>query len=459
MKPEIPKNGNRIFQYLLINTLLATVTNMTVWFALVFFVYLQTQAVLATAIISGIYLVAISFTGFWFGGVVDRNKKKNVMLASSIISLASFITCFFIYISAGADAFKNMSNPILWIFIVAVMVGVVAGNLRSISLSTLVSVLIEEKKRDKANGLIGSTFGVAFLVVSVISGLLVGHSGMFLVLILASLITVLTAIHIFLIKIDEKNPQLNSAGEIDQNSSKLDIKGTIAAIKIVPGLLSLILFTTFNNFLGGVFMSLMDAYGLSLVSVEIWGLLWGILSTAFIIGGFLIAKFGLGKNPLWAMFRSNLIIWFVSIFFTIQPSIILLMIGMFIYLAVIPFIEAAEHTIIQKVVPLERQGRVFGFAQSIEQAASPLTSFLIGPIAQFIFIPFMTTGAGVGLIGGWFGTGPDRGIALVFTITGIIGLIVTLLAMRTKFYKQLSEEYAAEEIASKKELKIANQPK
>ena len=26
-------------------------------------------------------------------------------------------------------------------------------------------------------------------------------------------------------------------------------------------------------------MALMDAYGLSLVSVQVWGLLWGVLST------------------------------------------------------------------------------------------------------------------------------------------------------------------------------------
>jgi DHA3 family multidrug efflux protein-like MFS transporter len=88
----------------------------------------------------------------------------------------------------------------------------------------------------------------------------------------------------------------------------------------------------------------------------------------------------------------------------------------------------------QKVVPYERQGRVFGFSQSVEQAASPLTAFLIGPIAELIFIPFMTTGKGVALIGSWFGTGPDRGIALVFTLTGLIGLLLTLFAMNTKYY-------------------------
>ncbi|HXF62186.1 MAG TPA: hypothetical protein VNK95_11245, partial [Caldilineaceae bacterium] len=89
----------------------------------------------------------------------------------------------------------------------------------------------------------------------------------------------------------------------------------------------------------------------------------------------------------------------------------------------------------------ERQGRVFGFAQSLEQVASPIMSFLIGPIAQLIFIPFMTTGAGVELLGSWFGTGVDRGMALLFTATGAIGLAVTLLAMCSNAYRALSAHY------------------
>ena len=128
-------------------------------------------------------------------------------------------------------------------------------------------------------------------------------------------------------------------------------------------------------------------------------------------------------------------------FFTIQPWLVLLAVGMFIWITLVPFAEAAEQTIIQKVVPPERQGRVFGFGQSVEQAATPLTAFLIGPLAQYFFIPFMTTGAGADLIGDWYGVGQGRGIALVFTVTGAIGLIVTLLAMRSRSYKLLSKSY------------------
>jgi DHA3 family multidrug efflux protein-like MFS transporter len=137
------------------------------------------------------------------------------------------------------------------------------------------------------------------------------------------------------------------------------------------------------------------------------------------------------------------VLWIVTSLFAIQSSIVLLAIGMFIYMCLVPYIEASEQTILQKVVPYERQGRVFGFAQSVEQAASPLTAFLIGPIAQFIFIPFMTTGGGVDLIGDWFGTGSDRGIALVFILTGILGLILTIFALGSRYYRQLVASFAA----------------
>ena len=425
----------KTFYQILGNTVLANVTNMTVWFALIFFVYLETKSVTATSIISGIYLVMTASLGIWFGSLVDHNKKKKVMILSGVISLSIYIIGFIIYLIYPAETWKSPTSVTLWIFIPLLLVGVIAGNIRSIAVPTLVTILIPEDDRAKANGLTGTAFGIAFLICSAISGILVGMGGMFYVLILGIAMMILSILHLWFLVIPEK--------EIVhlEHQPKVDLRGTFAVVAAIPGLLALILFTTINNFLGGTFMGLMDAYGLSLVSVEVWGLLFAVISCGFIVGGLFIAKYGLGKNPLFAMFAANIVIWIISAVFTIQPSIILLFVGMLIYISVVPFIEAAEHTILQKVVPHERQGRVFGFAQSVEQSASPLTTFLIGPIAETFFIPFMTNGAGVGLIGSWFGTGADRGIALVFTVTGIIGLILTVIAMNTRYYRLLSNRY------------------
>ncbi len=123
--------------------------------------------------------------------------------------------------------------------------------------------------------------------------------------------------------------------------------------------------------------------------------------------------------------------------FTLQHSIVMLTIGTYIWVLMMPVIEAAEQTVLQRSIPFERQGRVFGFAQLVENAAAPLTAFLMAPLAARVFMPFMTDGRGADWIGGWFGTGPERGIALIFTVAGIIGIIVTLLAFGTRSYRRL----------------------
>lgn len=425
------------FYHLLANTLIAGVTNNFVWFALTFWAYLETQNVIATAVIGGFYMLTSAASGFWFGSIVDHNKKKYVMILSSIISLIMFSLGLLFYSLTPEALFKSIDSVYLWGFAAILMFGVVIGNLRNIALPTVITIIVPEKDRDKANGLSGTIFGIAFAITSVGSGLVLGFSGMMLALILAIIFTALAIGHMLTITVPEKEVVRNAEAKKD-----IDIKGTIKVIAAIPGLFALIFFTTFNNFLGGVFMALMDPYGLSLMSVQAWGLLWGGLSLGFIVGGLIIAKKGLGKNPLKTLMIANIVMWTASIFFTIQPLIWLLALGMFIWICLVPFAEAAEQTILQKVVPLERQGRVFGFAQSIEQAASPLTAFIIGPVTQLVFIPYMTIGAGVQLLGPYIGVGAGRGIALVFMAAGTIGLVMTLIAINSRPYHRLSKFYS-----------------
>lgn len=428
------------FHQILGNNLVANITNFTVWFALTFWVFLETQSVFATGMIAGVYLVLTAGLGFWFGSLVDHYPKKLAMLGSSVVSLIFYALSLALLLVVPHEWFTNPYGWHLWLFVLLVMLGVIAGNVRGIALPTLVTILIPEDVRDKANGLVGMVSGIGILTTSMISGFLVAFGGMTAVLMLAVALTVLAYAHLVFVSIDEKRTEPEAGQPAEPR--RVDIAGTIRVIGAVPGLFALILFACFNNFLGGIFMALLDAYGLSLVSVEVWGLLFGVLSSAFIISGIIIARTGLGRKPLRTLLLVNLITWSVCCVFTIQSSIWLLSAGMFVWMLLGPYAEAAEHTTLQKVVPLERQGRVFGFAQSVELAAAPLTAFLIGPLAQFFFIPLMTDGAGADLIGSWFGTGPERGIALVFTLAGLLGVVVTVIAFNSKYYRQLSAAYA-----------------
>lgn len=431
------------FHHLLINNLVASITNFTVWFAVTFWVFLETKSVFATGMIAGLYLVLTAALAIWFGSLVDHHRKTRVMMVSSAASLLLYALSLAGYWLAPEGSMAKIAGVPLWVFLSTVMLGVIAGNLRNIALPTLVTLLVPEDRRDKANGLVGMVTGIGFLTTSAISGFLVAWGGMVATLAFAIGLSALAMLHLSFIRVDEQ-----VAADTHDEPKRVDLAGTIRVVGAVPGLFALIFFAAFNNLLGGVFMALMDAYGLSLMKVEHWGLLWAFVSCAFILSGFLISRTGLGRNPLRTLLLVNVIVWAVAAVFTIQSSIALLAAGCFIWLFLGPYAEAAEQTTLQKVVPFERQGRVFGFAQSIEQAASPLTAFMIAPLAQFVFIPFMTTGAGAEMIGDWYGRGPERGMALIFSIAGVIGVLVAFVAFNSRAYRQLSAAYAREEAAA-----------
>lgn len=185
----------------------------------------------------------------------------------------------------------------------------------------------------------------------------------------------------------------------------------------------------------------MDPYGLTIFTVQEWGFVFAVAGTGFIAGGLLIAKFGLGKNPLKTLLQVLVIMGLLGALFTIREWWLLYAIGIWLYMCLVPFAEAAEQTIIQRVVPYERQGRVFGFAQSVEAAAAPITAFMIGPIAEFWILPYMKTEEGKRQFEWLLGTGDVRGIALIFLASGIIMVLLALLASRSRSYRLLSDSY------------------
>lgn len=427
----------RAFRMLLGNTLIANVTTSFLWFALTFWAYLETRSVMATAIIGGSYMLFLAVFGMVFGSLVDRHRKKPIMVVSSVVTLLAFALSGGVYVLFGEEGVSQWQQPGFWIFVTVILTGAVVESLRNIALSTTVTLLVPEDERDKANGLVGTVQGVAFMVTSVFSGLSIGLLGMGWTLVMAIALTGISLAHLLVIPIPEVQPHL----EEGEKRPTFDITGAMTAIRAVPGLLALILFATFNNLVGGVFMALMDPYGLELFDVKVWGVVLGVTSLGFVIGGGLVAKFGLGARPLRTLLLVNVGVAVVGMLFTIREAQWLYVLGILVFMALTPAAEAAEQTLLQKVVPFRSQGRVFGFQQSVEMGSAPVSAFLIGPIAQYWLIPYMRTEDGQDRWAWLLGRGDTRGIALVFFVAGFIMLIAVLLAFVSRPYRQLTAAY------------------
>ncbi|UEL28226.1 MULTISPECIES: MFS transporter [Micrococcaceae] len=432
-----PAQRSRTFTGILVNTALANVTTSYLWFALTFWVYLETRNVIATGVVGGAYMLLIALSSISFGTFVDRYRKLAVMRFAAAFTLVMFVLSGVMFLLTPSSALLDLARPWFWIFVLVVLIGAVVENMRNIALSTTVTILIEPDRRANANGLVGMVQGLMFIVTSVLSGLSVGLLGMGWTIGAALVLTALAFAHLLTLRM----PEEVRAAATDAHGG-FDLRGSLAAVLAISGLFALILFSTFNNFIGGVYMALMDPYGLEMFPVELWGIFSAVGFTGILVGGALIGKFGLGSNPLRTLLLAVVLMGVLGAVFTLREWAWLYIAGIWAYLVLVPFVEAAEQTVIQQVVPLQRQGRVFGFAMAFESAASPVTAFLIAPIAQFWIIPYARSADGAAQLAPLLGEGTSRGIALVFLVAGTIMVVAALLAFLTPVYRRISVSYA-----------------
>ena len=432
---------SRAFTHVLLNSAAAMLGTAFLWYAITFWAYLSTRSVITTAFLGGAYMLGMAVLGVPFGSLIDRYRKHVVMTISAVGTTALFLLAGLVFILAPEDVLIDLGRPWFWVFTSLVLLGAMLAMIRGLALSTCVTMLVPSDDRAKANGMVGAVNGMTMLVTGVLSGLAIGQLGLGPVMLISIAVMAVSLVHLVAIRIPE--PTIVHA---DGTPKAVDFKGAWGAIIVVPGLIGLIIFSTFNNFLGGVFMSLLDPYGLELMPVETWGIVFGLSSVGFIIGGALIAKTGLGSKPLRTLLLANLGMWVVGGVFTLRESVPLLIVGIFAYMILIPFIEAAEQTLLQRVVPLEKQGRVFGFAQAIEVSAAPISAFLIGPIAEYWLIPYAESPSGRQDLGWLLGDGDARGIALVFVLSSAVGFVITALVFVTRTYRLLNASYAAGDV-------------
>ncbi|AYF97294.1 MFS transporter [Protaetiibacter intestinalis] len=430
----------RTFAQILVNTALANVTTSYLWFALTFWVYLETRSVLATGIIGGAYMLLVALFSMAFGTIVDRHRKHRVMLFAGVVTLVAFGIAGGLYLLYPESQLVDIGGPAFWFFTTIILIGAVVENMRNIALATTVTLLVPPERHANANGMVGTVQGLAFTVTSVFSGLSVGFLGMGWTLAISLVLTAGALVHLLFLRIPEDEPARDPG-----RTGLIDLRGSIAAVRAATGLFALLVFSTFNNLIGGVYMALMDPYGLQLFPVAWWGVVLGITSTGFIIGGLLVARFGLGRNPIRTMLLLVMVMGAIGALFTIREWWWLYAGGIWLYMVIIPAIEASEQTVIQRVVPFATQGRVFGFAAAFESAAAPLTAFLVAPLAEFLVIPYMESEAGQARWGWLLGDGTARGIALIFLVAGLVMVLAAAGAFFTRSYRRISRLYLAEQ--------------
>jgi DHA3 family multidrug efflux protein-like MFS transporter len=158
---DTTKGTETTFRRLLANTLVTGVTSTFLWFSLTFWVFLETHSVVATGVIAGTFTISSALLGPVFGTFVDRHRKHTAMLAATAVAALCFAVATAVYASADSGELLRLTNVRFWMLIAATLLGSVAAQLRGIPLSTCVTLLVPEDRRDRANGMVGTVTGLS----------------------------------------------------------------------------------------------------------------------------------------------------------------------------------------------------------------------------------------------------------------------------------------------------------
>jgi MFS family permease len=106
--------------------------------------------------------------------------------------------------------------------------------------------------------------------------------------------------------------------------------------------------------------------------------------------------------------------------------------------ASMPFFLGYGQAIWQEKVAPAVQGRVFAARNMFESLATPIALGVSGPLADYVFEPAMRPGGALaGTFGGLVGTGPGSGMALMFVLTGLIGVGVALIGFASPLVRNV----------------------
>jgi len=351
------------------------------------------------------------------GSIADRFNRKKVMLladtGNAIITLGAFV----LYSSGNLE---------IWNIYLIALIGSVFSAFQEPAFSASVVMIVPKKDLTRANGLSQMSNALGNLIPPLMAGLLfglIGLEGIFLI----DFITYFAALGTMLFS---HIPQPEYVEPKEKVSQWQEAMAGWRYLRLNGGLLGLMFYFAMVNFMINFAAVLTSPMVLATFSPAVLGYVQTAGGVGMLIGSILLSIWGGPKNKILSIMICITISSLGLTLAGLRPVAFLIAAGYFVMMFVIPLASGSSQAIFQVKVPLDLQGRVFAMRSMISRSMMPIAFLSAGPLADFIFEPMMADGGALAntLIAQIVGTGPGRGIGLIFMIAGLGTILITWLA-------------------------------
>ncbi|MGD2156766.1 MAG: MFS transporter [Anaerolineales bacterium] len=353
------------------------------------------------------------------GALVDRWNRKLVMMLSDLAAgLATIILLIL---------FTSDSLQIWHLYVLGAFVGVFQA-FQWPAFSAAISVMLPKEQYARANGILELARAGSGILAPVLAGALIGFLGISWVF-LIDIITFLFAIGALLI-IHVPQPKATKEGLESRGSIWKEAGYGFKYIWKRPSLFWLQMVFFFINLTATFGFTVLAAMVLARTNnnATILGSVQSAGAAGGVAGGILLSAWGGPKRRIHGVLLSMISISiFNTLLMGIGRSLPVWAVASFIGATFLPILNGSNQAIWQAKVPPDLQGRVFSVRRLIAQITAPFAMLLAGPLADYVFEPAMNEGGTLApIFGGILGTGPGSGMALMFIISGTLGILVGL---------------------------------
>jgi MFS family permease len=351
------------------------------------------------------------------GALVDRWNRKLVMMLSDLAAGLGTIALLILFISDTLQVWH--------LYVLGAFVGVFQA-FQWPAFSATISVMLPKEQYARANGMLELARAGSGILAPVLAGALIGFLGISWVLVI-DIFTFIFAIGALLV-IHVPQPKVTTEGLESQGSIWKEAGYGFKYIWRRPSLFWLQMVFFFINLtatfgftvLAAMILARTDNNATILGSVQSAGAAGGVA------GGLLLSAWGGPKRRIHGVLLSMISISIFNIMLMgIGRSLPVWAAASFIGAAFLPILNGSNQAIWQAKVLPDLQGRVFSVRRLIAQITAPFAMLLAGPLADYVFEPAMSAGGTLApIFGGFLGTGPGAGMALMFIISGTLGILV-----------------------------------
>ena len=399
-------------------------------FALGIWIYQRTQSVTAYSLV----ILASTLPPVLFspvaGALVDRWPRRWAM----------------IFGDAGA-AVKSLSLALLlfvgklevWNVSLILAIGSMFTAFQQPAFSAATTLLVPKGYLDRANGMIQFGGALSRLIAPVLSGVLLVNIKLEGVILLDFATFLFALIPLLLVRFPEA----------EVIPAKLDKAITVfheAAAGWVyiagrPGFVGLLIFLTISNFLMGIVGMLFTPLILSFSSPANLGIIMSIGGAGALLSSLWVSTRGGPKRLITGIFRFEILSGLCILIVGTFKSIVLIAIAVFLFFVGFTIVSVCITTILQNKVAKDLQGRVFAMCQIITGLSFPVALIIAGPLVDKVFEPLMAAnGLLAGSIGQIIGTGPGRGINLMFLLMGMLTTVAPVLGYQYPRLRLIEDE-------------------